>query len=81
MRAGACPSSFEEVYRQYEFAPLVELAMTIAVRIKKGLADRAANPKGAGVEPSLSEILSLGDSATASDRTWAMSEFPSPSPR
>ena len=49
MRAGKCPSSFEEVYPQHEFAPLVVLAMAIAAWIRKGL-DRTASPKGAGVD-------------------------------
>ena len=41
---------FEEVYTRYEFAPLKQLAMTIAAWIKKRLADRPARPRATGVD-------------------------------
>lgn len=52
------PPRFEDVYRRYEFAPLVALAMTAAVWIKKRRADRAAKHRIAGNDGSSGEGFS-----------------------
>jgi len=35
MQPDHAPEDFEEVYRRYEFAPLVQIALNLAARIKR----------------------------------------------
>lgn len=43
-------ANFEQVYTRYEFAPLVELAMTIAAWARKRLAEKPVRPGATDVD-------------------------------
>jgi hypothetical protein len=49
MEPKSTPTRFEDGYRRQEFAPLVALAMTVAIWIKKHRADKLANYRIAGI--------------------------------
>jgi hypothetical protein len=55
MEPKSTPPKFEDVYRRYEFAPLLTLAMTVADWIKKHRADRLAKQSIAGIDDSSRE--------------------------
>lgn len=55
MEHGSTPPRFENVYRRYEFAPLVALALAVAVWIKKRRAGKLENNRIAGISGSSRE--------------------------
>jgi len=55
MEPKSTPPKFEDAYRQYEFAPLVALALILADWVKVHGVDSLANQRTVGIEGSSGE--------------------------